>query len=331
MSESTQLSPQQKFSRDVLSLAQSHLCKIAGEERGKQLAAQFAMTFDAAARRDPKILDCTRDSIAQALATSIFTGLQAGGPAPECYLIPRSNRRQVDGQWQSVSELNWMISWRGMLTLAGRSGYGIRAVCVHMGDTLTNDGDALDLLSWAPPKLVMGDGERTMDTLRGVVVVAYDKKTREFCGWEWVPNTTIVARRNVSDAYQRGISTTTTEGYGRSKTTREKTAEEIERGRASPWFQWPLEMALKTGIRYAISRALVPIDVTMAAAMTREDEDDRNVIDAEVATQPAQSSAPKGRAALGLVDRGEPAVETQPARQPDPVRTTPATDEDEAP
>lgn len=316
--------PPPSFESQIQALAQHHLVKMAGEEKGKQLAAGAAMTIGAAARVNPQIRDCTPDSVAAAVAMTIYTGLQPGGPAPHVYLLPRSNRRQVNGEWVNVNELQWMVSWRGLAELARRSGYGIRAVAVHEGDSLTNLGTEetgmLDLLSWSPPALYMGDGARTWDTLRGVVVVAYDLSTKQPHGWEWVPRSTIEARRDVSDAYKRGMDPNKTDGFGRNKTTRPKTADEIEQGKASPWFKWPVEMALKSGVRYAISRGIVPLDVAASSAVQADDEADREVIDVEPVSRPTGAT----EAVRARLTQQAPPNEVQPTpeRVPVPVATT---------
>lgn len=296
------------FLERVSSAAAYHLKRIAGDEKGTALAAQFAMTFDAAAKRDPKILKCTPDSIGLALSMCIATNLQPGGPAPECYLIPRANRRQVDGEWQSVDELNWMISWRGMVTLAARSGYALRPFAVHEQDRLFNDADGnLDLLSYDPPKLIRGTGAHTWDNLTGVVLVAHDKQTRELVGWQFVDRETIEARRDVSDAYQRGVATERADGWGRNKKMVKKTEDEMERDRKSPWFQWPIEQALKTAVRYCFSRAIVPIDITVAGAIEADDESDRII---DVPSEPV-AERPAGAAAIARARIAAP-VETPP-------------------
>jgi recombinational DNA repair protein RecT len=244
--------------------AERHLVAMAGTEHGKQLAAGVVMAFEAANRRDPKVGQCTADSVSIALATTIQTDLKPGGPMPDCYLIPRmQSYRDERGQEIKRQELQWMISWRGFVTLARRAGFRLRVASVHVGDTLAHADGVLDLLEPRTPRLVMGDGERTYETLHGVVVVAYRIEDDRVTGWEWVPRATIESRRMVSAAYARGQR----RGASHHDT-------------ASPWFKWPIEMAMKTAIRYALSRALVPLDADMGMAIARDDSDDR-IIDVD--------------------------------------------------
>lgn len=314
------------FNAQITALAQFHLGRLFGAEEGKKRAAGIALMFDAMQRVNPQIAECTADSIAYAVAMSIFTGLQAGGPWPDCYLIPRGNRRQVDGKWKTVNELTWMISWRGMVTLARRSGYGIRAVCVHQGDRLEHGGGYLDLLDPRPPRLFAGDvtADRTWDNLGGVVVVAADIATKELVGWCWVSKAEILARRNVSDGYKRGVDPMTTEWSNGSKISRKKTDEEVARGQAAPWFQWPLEMAQKTAIRFALSRALVPIDVAMSAAAEADDASDRYVVEP---IEPKQIAAPVESEGERLARELANATKQQP--DPVPAERSSAPDPDE--
>jgi recombinational DNA repair protein RecT len=90
------------------------------------------------------------------------------------------------------------------------------------------------------------------------------------------------------------------------------------------WEKWPIEMALKTVLHYAIRRGLVPLDERASRFLSKTDADDTSeVIDIipEVPQLPAPSSPPKSgdiiRAALEepkeVVD-----VFTQPQGQEEP-------------
>lgn len=274
--------------------AERHLVAMAGTERGKALAAGVVMAFDTANRRDPKVGQCAPDSVSVALATTISTDLKPGGPMPDCYLIPRQmSYKDAQGNWQKRWELQWMISWRGMVTLARRAGYGLKVVSVHQGDSLAHPDGVLDLLDPRTPRLIMGDGDRSYDTLQGVIVVAYRIDDQRTLGWEWVPMSTIESRRAVSDAYRRGAGSSN------------------DRDRASPWFQWPVEMAMKTAVRYAISRALVPVEADLGAAIARDDADDR-IIDAEF----AEGAGAKSAIRKAIAEKLPPVILDEPTREP---------------
>ena len=85
--------------------------------------------------------------------------------------------------------------------------------------------------------------EPTWDNLKAVYVVAhYPDGNSDFVV---VRKKDIEKRRNNSDAWKRN-------------------------SKKSPWGQWPVEMALKTGIRYAISRGLVYLDEQSSQAFEQD-------------------------------------------------------------
>ena len=86
----------------------------------------------------------------------------------------------------------------------------------------------------------------------------------------------IEKRRNNSDAWRRNKST-------------------------SPWGQWPVEMALKTGIRYAISRGLVYLDEQSSRAFEQDgiqDAPPQQGTSAVAALEVNQQTMPTGMTAL---------------------------------
>jgi recombinational DNA repair protein RecT len=50
----------------------------------------------------------------------------------------------------------------------------------------------------------------------------------------------------------------------------------------SPWGQWPIEMALKTGLRYAFARGIVPMDDTTSNAYDHDGKQDAIAEDLKV-------------------------------------------------
>lgn len=279
---SNELTPAQiahRYATDIEKSASEYLANIVGGEGGRRAAARLGMAMRSIARANPKVYECDRASVVACVAMSALTGLEPGGPFPAVYVLPRALRFQdEDGQWKSKQELQWQISFRGMLTLAQRAGYQLRSIAVYKGD----DFD-LDLGAMRPQhRPVERTEEPAWEQLRGVYVVAYQTETGALAGWEWLPRWQIEKRRNNSDAYRRGAK------QGAS-----------ERDRSSPWFQWPEEMARKTAIRYAVSRGLVPLDDVAAHALEADDKSDRVVeTTAEVVAAPKVATKQLGTGAL---------------------------------
>lgn len=145
---------------------------------------------------------------------------------------------------------DWRISWRGYATLAQRAGYRLRAVEVHEGDTFEYAEGLFPDLKHLPV-----NGTNTWDTLLAVYVVAHRVgAAHEVPAFMVVSRSTIEARRNASPSRNSG-----------------------------PWQSWPLEMARKAAIRYAIQRGLVPLDDVAAHAY----EQDRETVEAVAADAPS--------------------------------------------
>lgn len=116
------LSAAAQFLKTTESFAQRTLTSMLGEEEGKKRAAQFAATFSAASAANPDIQACSAQSVAAAMVSSIITGILPGGPAPGCYLIPKSGA------------LQWWLNHRGMIALAKRAGQRIQVRPIFPGD-----------------------------------------------------------------------------------------------------------------------------------------------------------------------------------------------------
>ncbi len=137
------------------------------------------------------------------------------------------------------NQLQWFVSHRGYLKLMSRTGTRIRARFVLEGERFeVAEGLNPDIIH--VPDLEL---EPTWDNLKAVYVVAhYPDGNSDFVV---VRKKDIEKRRNNSDAWKRN-------------------------SKKSPWGQWPVEMALKTGIRYAISRGLVYLDEQSSQAFEQD-------------------------------------------------------------
>lgn len=137
-------------------------------------------------------------------------------------------------------EIQYMISHRGYMTLAQRAGLRVIPVPVHVEDTLeVQFGEAVTLEQDPdnPPT--------TWKDLRGVAVVISGHGSR-FVGW--VPKSLISERRKNSASYKYG---------------------------GGPWKDFPVEMAMKTAVKYAVARGWVNLDdqaANMAVAIDDRDE-----------------------------------------------------------
>lgn len=100
---------------------------------GQQLAERFVRVALTALGRNPKLGECTRDSLLGGLLTCAQLRLEPNDPRGLAYLIPFENRKQRTVEAQLV------IGYKGLIDLAYRSGQikTIAAEPVHENDEFT--------------------------------------------------------------------------------------------------------------------------------------------------------------------------------------------------
>ena len=112
--------------RGVMKQAHNNLTRmLADEDRAKAAAVRCGLAFEAAvasAKRPEALLSCSMESIARCVAMTAITDLSPGGPASECWLVPKGGH------------LQWWIGHRGIMKAGRRSGYQIRPVIVAKDD-----------------------------------------------------------------------------------------------------------------------------------------------------------------------------------------------------
>lgn len=264
----------ERFSNGVKADALAILADILGDEQAKQAASRIALALVTLGKANAQVFECTAASVAEAIAACVTSNLMIGGAMPTCYVVPR---RRGD-----VTELNWQIGFRGMLTLSQRAGFQVQAFPIYPERGSPLDADGRLVIPTVRPAPVV----RTVENMIGVYVHVRRLSDGIVFSESFVEADLIEARRNVSDAYQRGVRS----------------------GKPSIWTTWSEEMALKTAIRYAISRGAVPLDDVAQRVLEYDGKRD-NVIEAEaVSVGRVETLTPRatGRAALGM-DTREPA------------------------
>jgi len=147
--------------------------------------------------------------------------------------------------------LQWQVSHRGFSKLAARNGVRLRTKAVF-------ESDKFHVIEGTEPSLEHVpdlSAQQSWDTLTAVYVVAHYKDgTKDFVV---IRKADIEKRRANSDAYKRNKN-------------------------QSPWGQWPIEMALKTGLRYAFARGIVAMDDTTSSAYDHDGKQDAPAEDLNV-------------------------------------------------
>ena len=147
--------------------------------------------------------------------------------------------------------LQWQVSHRGFSKLAARNGVRLRTKAVFKSDTFNVIEGTEPSLEHVPDL----NANQSWDTLTAVYVVAHYKDGGK--DFVVIRKADIEKRRANSDSYKR-----------------DKTR--------SPWGQWPIEMALKTGLRYAFARGIVPMDESTSSAYQHDGQQDAPTEDLKV-------------------------------------------------
>ena len=130
------------------------------------------------------------------------------------------------------NELTWMISHRGIIKMSRKAGFTVRAIPVNISDPVfkVSGGDVVEHES-DPDAWPKG-----LKDLRGVYVVIKDHRSGEELGRPWMPLAAIQERR--------------------------------EKTQTGPvWNKWPVEMAMKTAIKWAAARGYIPLEMEAKVAL----------------------------------------------------------------
>ena len=199
-----------KFRELLMSRVQS----IAAVATRHLTAEKLVKIMGTAASRTPKLLDCTPQSILLSVMTLSELGLMPG-TLGTAYLIPFNNKKKrPDGTWYSEMECQLIIGYRGLITLARRSGEisTVMAEVVREGDVFEFEY-GLDMKFRHVPKL---------DNAKARVTHVWAMATFRDGGKQFIVMTRgeVDAVREMSKAKDSG-----------------------------PWVDHPIEMAKKTAIR----------------------------------------------------------------------------------
>jgi recombination protein RecT len=111
---------------DLINRQRSEIARALPKHLDADRLARIAATV---IKSNPRLLECTAESLLGSLMLSAQTGLEPG-PLGHAYLVPRRNRRA------GTMECQWQIGYKGIIELARRSGQleSIEARIVHEDD-----------------------------------------------------------------------------------------------------------------------------------------------------------------------------------------------------
>jgi len=120
---STQLAPVERKPKTIADMIIARK-EAFGAVLPKHLSAdRFVKIAIAALTKSPDLAKCTIESLLMALAACSELGLEPNSPLGHAYLIPFENSyRDDNGQWRKVMECQLIIGFKGLLSVARRSG-----------------------------------------------------------------------------------------------------------------------------------------------------------------------------------------------------------------
>ena len=239
---------------------------------------RFLKVFYGAILRNPKLLECTTESMLQ--AAMFFSQLGLEPILGRAYLVPYLNSKNIDGRWQKQYEVQAQVGYQGLVDLARRS-----STISDVWGASVYENDEFDLSYGMERNLThrpwfMDPAKRKSEAGPGDFLGAY-------CVWqlkdgtkhpEFMPASEIHKRRAKSQSYTWAETGDTNKGGGK---------------RDSVWHQWPEEMALKTVIKH--SSKLVPASIEFLEAVQMDDDRDNGFRPAGFLTEfttPSESQAP---------------------------------------
>lgn len=236
-----------------------------------------------AVMKNPKIVDCTRESILSAVMQCAQLGLEP--ILGRAYLIPYENSKKGDdGRWIKLLELQMQIGYQGLVDLARRSDTisDVWGENVYQNDEFHIEfGMHRDLRH--RPWYMIGQSEA------GYVIGAYVvwKLKDGSLHPEFMPISEIHKRRAKSQSYVYAET-----GSGKKN---------------SVWHEWPEEMNLKTVIKH--SSKLIPASIEFMQAIEMDTDGERiagaqmgvGIFDGTVSL-PAAGDGPQGDAGKKMIE-----------------------------
>jgi phage RecT family recombinase len=196
--------------------------------------------------RNPRLMDCTKESLLQSVMQCAQLGLEP--ILGRAYLIPYNNNKNVNGRWVKTWEVQMQVGYQGFIDLVRRSGEiaNIASNVVFERDKYTLDL-SLDRVPHEP--YLLGD--------RGKPIFAYTAWTFKdgIKGFDFMTLEAINKRRDKSPAWQRA-----------------QNSPNDKKAQSTPWVEWPEEMMQKTCIKSHTKMLPMSIDFMEAVAMDNRAE-----------------------------------------------------------
>jgi recombination protein RecT len=195
---------------------------------------------------NPSLLDCTGKSLLVCGFTAFTLGLETTPALHQVALVPFNRKVKVDGQWKHIKEAQLMIEYRGLISLAIRSGE-ILTVDTYIVYKNEVDQGLFSVEYGLEPNIyhkpiLMGDKGAIVGTY---AVARFRDGTKKF---HFMTLAEVYKRRDKSKAYQSDVK---------------------YKNDDSPWMAWEEEMIKKTAIKgLAKTLSLSPTKTQFNRAVT---------------------------------------------------------------
>jgi recombination protein RecT len=199
--------------------------------------------------KNPKLIDCTRESILSSVMQCAQLGLEP--ILGRSYLIPYENKKYINGAWVKVPECQMQIGYQGLVDLARRTDTiaDVWGANVYENDDFSMQYGMNRNLHHVPWFM---DPEKRKAGESGEVIGAYVvwKLKDETMHPEFMSIIDIHKRRDKSQSYAWAHTGNPKQGGGKKN---------------SVWHEWPEEMNLKTVIKH--SSKLIPASIEFMQAV----------------------------------------------------------------
>lgn len=221
--------------------AQSQLATVAAKHMNPERMMRVVAN---AIRTTPQLQEAEPMSLLGALMTCASLGLEPNTPLGHAYLIPfRRKKKDAEGRWQSITEAQLIIGYKGFADLARRSG---QVINLH-ADVVYDDDHEFSYEYGSNQHLRHRPGPRKGQMLGAYCYV----RLKEGEGHVYMTRDEILAVRDKSQGWQ--------------------TAKQFDKTAQSPWVVHEPRMWAKTALRRLANSGELPMSIEFLNAYQVDD------------------------------------------------------------
>lgn len=201
--------------------------------------------------KNPKLKECTPMSLFGAMIASASLGLEPNTPLGHAHLIPfNKSMRDANGRWVKVPEVQFIIGYQGLLSLARRSG---DVTSIIAKEVYANDDFEIDY-SMEPPFR----HKPAINQDRGEIIMFWAMARFKDGGYHWDYMTVDEVRdiRDNSQGYKAAV----------------QAADKYKKPIVSPWVDHFTEMGKKTMVRRICKMLPMSVDMLRANVLDESSE-----------------------------------------------------------